>query len=128
MNKSLFILLLIIIFIIITAYLKIYTFFYLDYFNLTDTNLFFYKLPNIYYTKQFVDNLFVPEQPKKTSLHSINFNSYINSDIISNEIICSSINNQVDCWNNNNCQWNKQIDVNNNDIKSFCSLSPKYFP
>lgn len=88
--------------------------------NNNEKNLFFSKLPNIYFTKQFIDNLFVPPKPPTRSLNSINANSYINSNTVSNKIICSSINNQAKCWDNNNCQW-----INKIGEKPYCTLAPK---
>lgn len=88
-----------------------------------NTNIFFLKqLPNIYYTKRFYQDLFVPPPSQKSSLADITFNSYLNSNTIDNKITCSSITNQGRCWDNNNCQWVHKIDGN-----SYCKLGPKLF-
>ena len=84
-------------------------------------NPFFTKIPNIFYTKQFTDNLFIPPKPKKSTLLSINTNSFFDSDIVSNKILCSSITNQGKCWDNNICQW-----VEKYGQKSYCTLAPKF--
>ena len=86
----------------------------------TNTNAFYEKIPNIFFTDKFIDNLYVGTEPQSTSLQSIQFNSYINSDIVSNKIICSNITNQGKCWDNNNCQW-----INKINEKSYCTIAPK---
>ena len=113
-----------IIFLIILIFTIISIFFYdgYEYFNKIESqyNPFLTKLPNIYYTKQFIENLFVPPKPKIRSLQNIIDNSYIDSNIISTKVICSNINNQGKCWDNNNCQWVEKIGE-----KSFCTIAPK---
>jgi hypothetical protein len=87
----------------------------------SDNNIFYLnKLPNIFYTKQFYDNLFIPPKPNISTLPNITINSYLNSDIVMNKIECASIVNQAKCWDNNNCQWVEKI-----GSKSFCTLAPK---
>lgn len=83
-------------------------------------NPYYYILPNIFYTKQFYDNIFIPPKPKTDSLAKINLDSYLDSDIVSNKIICANITNQAKCWDNNHCMWIKKI---NNG--SYCTLAPK---
>lgn len=124
MNKILFAFILIIVLFSIVLYS--YKFTKIENFNKsnTETNSFFYKFPNIYYTKQFIDNLYIPEKSKKTTMDTIDIDSYLNSDIMSDKIICSSISNEADCWNNNNCQWISKI--GQNDDKSYCMLAPKF--
>lgn len=87
----------------------------------TDSNIFYLdKLPNIFYTQQFYDNLFIPPEPKMSTLENITLNSYLDSDIIMKRIECVSIDNQANCWDNNNCQWIEKI-----GSKSFCTIAPK---
>jgi hypothetical protein len=93
-----------------------------EYFNYTNKNNSFYnKIPNIFFTKQFTDNLYIPPKPKTSSLESIDINSYIMPDIISNKIVCLNITDQGKCWENNNCQWIEKVGE-----KSFCDIAPKF--
>ena len=114
-----FIIILIITIVVIILYNK-YEYFTIINSDTNDKNIFFKKIPNIYITKQYIDNLFVPPKPKISSLQSIGVNSYIDSNIVTNKIICASIDNQGKCWDNNNCQW-----VENVGEKSFCIIAPK---
>lgn len=88
--------------------------------NKDNINPYYYTLSNIFYTKQFYDNIFIPPKPKTDSLTKINIDSYVNSDIVSNKIICANITNQAKCWDNNNCMWIKKINKG-----SYCTLAPK---
>lgn len=116
MNLYLIIILMIIL-AIIFLYLSYENF---DYTETSDKNIFFLnKLPNIFYTKQFYDQLFVPPKPKFSTLSDISLNSYLNSDIVNKKIECASIVNQAKCWDNNNCQWVEKI-----GSKSFCTIAP----
>ncbi len=118
--KIIFIVILIIVFVIVFLYKK-HEFFNYKNNKINVDNPFNDKLPNIFFTKQFINNLFVPPKPKVSNLDLININSYIDSNIITNKIICSSITNQAACWDNNNCQWNRNIGK-----KSYCEIAPKF--
>lgn len=86
-----------------------------------NNNVFIKKIPNIFYTPQFLDNLYKPPNPPKKSIQDIDLNSYIDSNIISTKIICASITDQARCWDNNNCQWVEKVGK-----KSFCTTAPKF--
>lgn len=97
-----------------------------------DTNLFYAKMPNIFESKFYSNNLpnkqTVSQTPTK-SLGELSFDSYIYSDIISNKIICSNYTNQADCWNNNKCQWvEKKIgdQAQGHPHGSYCDFAPKW--
>ena len=76
---------------------------------------------NIYYTNKFKNNLFVSPTTKIKNLEEIKTDIYFNSDIVFNKLVCKNINNQAQCWENNNCEW---VNKFNN---SYCTLAPKYF-
>lgn len=121
--NTIFIIILIIVIIAIFLYNK-YEFFNkidldLD-LDINNKNSFYYRHPNIYFTKQFTDNLFVPPKPQISTLQSIDINSYVDSNIVSNKIICANITNQGKCWDNNNCEWVEKVGE-----KSFCKIAPK---
>ena len=86
-----------------------------------ETNLFNAKLPNIFASNFYSNNqpMNIPTPTK--SIGEITFDSYIYSDIVSNQIICANYNNQGDCWDNNKCQWVYKIDGG-----SYCDLAPKW--
>lgn len=94
-----------------------------------DTNLFYAKMPNIFASNAYLNNL--PEKitiPTKP-IGELSFDSYIYSDIISNKIICSNYTNQGDCWDNNKCQWiEKKVGEQalGNPHNAYCDLAPKW--
>lgn len=109
---------LVIIFVIIFLYDKFENF---DDDEKNNENIFFIKkFPNIYYTEQYYDKLYIPPKPNMTSLANITIDSYLNSDIVMKKLECSNITNQAKCWDNNNCQWVERI-----GSKSFCTTAPK---
>jgi hypothetical protein len=115
-----------IILIVILIIIIIIIFLYRKYENFNNTNSdsfnqFNFKLPNIFFTKRFISNRFVPPKPKVTNLELININSYFDSNIFTNKLICSSIINQAKCWDNNNCQWIEKVGE-----KSYCDVGPKF--
>jgi hypothetical protein len=119
------ILIVILILILIIAIVIIFLYEKYEYFNYTNSdnnynNPYYAKIPNIFYTKQYINNLYMQTKPKTNSLESININSYMNSDITTNKRICSNINDQGKCWDNYNCQWIELI-----GDKSYCNIGPK---
>ena len=95
-----------------------------------ETNLFYSKIPNIFLTDAYLNNLPLEQsEPEKKSLGEIGFDSYIYSDIILNRIICLNYTNQADCWDNNKCQWNEKkigFQALGNPSDAYCDLAPKW--
>lgn len=118
----------ILIFILILIYLTKYIIDFTDYFvnsNNENSNIFIQPIPNIFYTKQYLDNLYIPPKPNVKPLDNILLSTYLNSSIISNKIICENITNNQKCWNNNQCKW---IDKpNSSNTFGYCTIGKKMF-
>lgn len=127
---TLLIFIMILIFILILIYLTKYFIDFTDYFvnsNNENSNTFIQSIPNIFYTKQYLDNLYIPSKPNVKPLDNIILSSYFNSPIIINKIICQNITNSQKCWNNNNCQWIDVINPTNSNTYGYCTNEKKMF-
>lgn len=120
LDKTIFIIIILICFILINIFDYGYELFDIN----SETNLFFQPISNIFLSDNYKLNH--PEITQNTqSLGNIKFNSFLYSKPTTQKIICASHKNKANCWedNVNNCQWVHKIDGS-----SYCDVGPSIWP
>lgn len=130
MNNSNVFITIIILYLLIMIYLDKYEKFISNGNSITDENLYFVPIKNIFLNDNYYNyELNKPNKPNikqnTQSIGEITFDSYLYSKPTSQKIICASHKNRANCWedNVNNCQWVYKIDSG-----SYCDVGQNIWP